>query len=76
MPKYHFHIRDGSDLRDVDAVDLRDLQTARHEGAGLVGQCLRDEPQRIWTHPDWHLDVTDKNGASLFRIHVIATGAT
>jgi hypothetical protein len=46
MPRFHFNVRDGSDLRDRDGTELPDLRTARREAVKLAGRLLLDEPDR------------------------------
>ena len=48
MPRFHFNVRDGSDLPDTDGTELPDLRTARHEAVKLAGRLLLDEPETSW----------------------------
>ena len=43
MPRYFFHVREGSDLnRDREGRDLCDVEAARREAANLVRKIMRE----------------------------------
>ena len=76
MPRYHFIVHDGTDLDDPDGTELPDLQTARIEAVKLAGGLLLHSASQFWSTPDWHIEVRDDNGLSLFRIDVEASDAS
>jgi hypothetical protein len=73
MPVYHFNVRDGSEISDSDGTDLPDIRAARLEAVKLAGQMLLDRPGTFWEGSDWHLDVSDESGLTLFRLDFTAT---
>jgi len=75
MPRFHFNVRDGSDLPDRDGTELPDLRSARREAVKLAGQLLLDQPETFWEGSDWHVAVTDETGLILFRLDFTATDA-
>jgi hypothetical protein len=75
MPRFHFNVRDGSDLPDTDGTELPDLRTARHEAVKLAGRLLLDEPETFWGGADWRVEVTDATGLILFGLDFTATDA-
>jgi hypothetical protein len=75
MPVYHFNVHDGSNVRDRDGTDLPNLWAARREGVMLAGRVLLDGPDEFWEGSDWHVDVTNASGATLFRLDFTATDA-
>jgi hypothetical protein len=36
---------------------------------------LMDKPDQFWKLPDWHVEVTDHIGLTLFRLDLTATDA-
>jgi hypothetical protein len=70
MPRFHFHIFDGRDQRDVDGIELSDFQEARVEAIRYAGEILKDDAHRIALGEDWYMDVTDDAGMILFRFHL------
>ena len=75
MPRFHFNVRDGSDLPDRDGTELPDLRTARREAVKLAGRLLLDEPDTFWEGSDWRVEVMDAAGVLLFRLDFTATDA-
>jgi hypothetical protein len=75
VPRYHFIVRDGTSLDDTDGTELPDLETARAEAVRLVGGLLRDAPANFWRVREWHVEVRDDSGLSLFRLDVTSSNA-
>lgn len=66
MPRYHFHVEDGTHLRDEDGVELPDLQAARCEAIKFAGSLICDAHDSFWALDDWRMTVTDADGLTLF----------
>jgi hypothetical protein len=75
LPRYHFIVHDGSNLDDPDGTELPDLETARSEAVRLVGGLLSDASSNFWSTQEWHVEVRDDSGLSLFRVDVTASDA-
>ena len=66
MPRFHFNVRDGHDIKDGEGVRLLDFSTARWEAIRLSGAILEDEADQLGAAEDWRLEVTDETGLILF----------
>ena len=75
MPRYHFNIRDGEDLPDVEGSELADIQAARVTAIRFAGEMLRDHASRFWNGHEWQMDVTDDTGLTLFVLSFHAVDA-
>jgi hypothetical protein len=75
VPRFHFNVRDGTNIPDPDGTELPDLKSARKEAVKLAGRLLLDEPDSFWEGSDWHVEVTDDRGVILFRLDFMATDA-
>ena len=81
MPRYFFHVHDGTVMRDRDGTELPDLQTARAEALMLAGKIIGDAGARRDLGEEWVIEVTDETGLILFRMDFVvaesaATGRT
>jgi hypothetical protein len=68
MSRYHFTTANGETHLDEEGSELQDLDTARIEGARLLGQMIRDHPDRFWESGEIILRVTDDQGKLQFEI--------
>jgi hypothetical protein len=68
MPRYHFNVYDGASSPDKEGIELADLTTARHDAVRLMGRLLLDDPDAVWGDDQWHLDVADGRGLTLFSL--------
>ena len=75
MPRFFFHLHDGHDHWDADGVELADLTACRRAAARLVGQFLRDHPERFWESNGCSLRVTDAEGDRLFSLSLLPIDA-
>jgi hypothetical protein len=75
MPRYFFHIRDGSDIADLEGTELPDLSSARVAAVELAGSMLREHAEKFWNGEDWRVEVADKSGLILFSLHFSAVEA-
>ena len=72
MPRYFFHVDDGSEQPDTEGTELAGMGQVRSEAVRLTGEILRDMGGRFWGHPEWTLTVTDQTGAKVLGLRVSA----
>jgi hypothetical protein len=63
MPRYFFHVHDGTDRPDREGVDLPSLAEAREQAVVTAAEMLRDIDGAFWRGPhEWVMRVVDKDG--------------
>lgn len=73
MPKFHFHVDDGTLVADGDGTDLPDLEAAQSEAVKAAGELLRELDGRLWQgDKTWLMHVTDENDTLLFSLNFSA----
>ena len=72
MPRYFFHIIDGTAVRDQDGTELSSIYVAQAEAIRLSGEVLRDMGGRFWDGTEWRLEVEDERARVLFVLHFSA----
>jgi hypothetical protein len=72
MPRYFFHVHDGTESRDTEGTELRDIYTAQAEAIHLSGALLRDLGAKFWNGTEWRLEVADARGCALFVLRFSA----
>ena len=70
MPRYFFHVDEGSEQPDGEGTDLADMGQVRSEAVRLSGEVLRDMEGRFWRRPEWRLTVTNESGADVLSLQV------
>jgi hypothetical protein len=75
MPRYYFHIEDGSSIRDTDGVDLDSFAEAKCAAVKLAGRVICDSAGEFWDRAEWSLTVADERGLTLCTLDVIGTQA-
>jgi hypothetical protein len=68
VPRYFFHVHDGTDVPDLEGTELRDITAARAQGLMLAGEIIRDAGRRGDLGEDWSIEVSDQGGLVLFRM--------
>ena len=76
MPRYHFHVRDGTADLDIDGVELPDLAAVRRETVAFVGQWMLDNTETVWDGEVWKVEVTDHAGFVLYTLVLSAMPAS
>jgi hypothetical protein len=66
MPRYFFHVFDGTWSRDEEGDEFPDLGDAIQEAAHIARELLDDDP-RV-NDEDFHMEVADEQGSV---VHVI-----
>lgn len=72
MPRYFFHVHDQQDHRDEEGTQLTNLGEARSQALKLLGALLAEAAEHEWSSKEWHVSVTDGEGAPLIRVSVEA----
>jgi hypothetical protein len=73
MPRFFFHIDDGSFSADPLGSDLADLGKAQEAAVTMSGEIIRDKGAEFWTsRSPWRLHVTDHAHQLLFTLHFSA----
>ena len=72
MPRYFFHLKDGSTHMDNDGVELSGHDEARTQAIVNSGEVLRDLGAKFWTSDEWRLWVTDESGETVCALRFSA----
>jgi hypothetical protein len=62
MPRYFFHIKDGSDFPDNDGTVLPDMAAARAQAVATAGAMLGEKGDTFWSGTEWQMTVVDEAG--------------
>jgi hypothetical protein len=71
MPRYYFHVEDGTGMRDDEGCELADLAKAKCEAVEYAGKLICDYASDFWNHDGWHMRVTDETDLTLFELHFV-----
>jgi hypothetical protein len=63
MPRYFFHVFDGTDSPDRDGVEYADHGEARTQAVVACGEALKDLDGAFWEKGEWRMRVVDEKGA-------------
>jgi hypothetical protein len=64
MPRFYFHVLDGSATTDETGTELPNIDAAKTEAVKLASGILREVvPERIWQGSGWQIVVTDNASA-------------
>ena len=73
MPKYFFHVDDGTLTPDAQGLDLPDLSAAKAEAIHAAGSMLSDFDGHFWSAgTPWTMQVTDEADNLLFSLQFTA----
>ncbi|MET0429691.1 MAG: hypothetical protein ABW026_14495 [Microvirga sp.] len=72
MPRYFFHVIDGTSSRDETGTDLPDIYTAQAQAIRLSAEILREMGAKFWNGTEWKLEVADDHDRILFVLHFSA----
>ena len=70
MPRYFFHVIDGTVLLDHDGTELPDLHAARAMAIHTSGELLCGLEEH-WDGTEWHMEVADEAGRVLLALHFV-----
>jgi hypothetical protein len=67
---FHFKLTDGSVVKDIEALELSDLDAAREEAVGLARDLTRETfgHRREWSN--WTVIVADDSGEQVIRVPI------
>lgn len=68
MPRYFFHVVDGSTFTDLEGTELPNIKAARNEAVRFAGSLLKDKPETFWDAGEWTMRVTDAADLTLFQL--------
>ena len=72
MPRYFFHVIDGTSSCDETGTELPDIYTAQAQAIRLSAEILQEMGARFWSGTEWKVEVTDEQGRILFVLHFSA----
>ena len=72
MPRYFFHVYDGSSSLDQEGTEFPDIYTAQAQAIRTSGEILRDMGAQFWDGTEWRLEVADARGQVLFVLRFSA----
>lgn len=67
MPAYLFRLT-GAVEEDIEAVELPDLATVKVEATRLLGELVRDHPERLSSGQELTVKVSDVDGRHCFSV--------
>ena len=70
MPRYYFNVSDEASLDEL-GLDLPSLLAARHEGARLMSDIMKDHPEHFMNGGDWTLTISNDESAELFQTRIL-----
>lgn len=75
MPRFFFHVHDGTTMLDDEGTVLPNVDTARKMAVTFAGELLRDLRRDVEDGEDWKVDVADEHGLILFTVMLSALDA-
>ncbi|HYG48002.1 MAG TPA: hypothetical protein VD846_08670 [Allosphingosinicella sp.] len=75
MPRYFFHIEDGSTTHDEEGTVLENVTVAKGEAVKLAGQMICDSAGSFWDRQEWKLTAANAEGLTLFCLHFVGIDA-
>lgn len=73
MPRYFFHVTDGSDISDLEGTVLENDAAARTEAVRFSGELLSDNAEHFWSGEEWKMRVTNEKDLTLFELMFTAS---
>lgn len=67
MPRYFFHLVDGSNIRDEVGEELPDLAAARRSALLILGEILNSRSERFWQDGSVRV-VVDCDGRTVIEV--------
>src|SRR4051812_18911831 len=75
MPRFHFHLEDGTTFRDEEGTVLPNLEAARINAVKLLGHVMADNAREFLSTREWTMNVTDRRDLLLFSVNVASVDA-
>lgn len=76
MPRYFFHVHDGTSTKDAVGTELPDIFAAQLEAIQTSGELLREMGHKFWDGTEWSMEVTNEAGRVLFVLRFSAEERT
>ena len=74
MPRYFFHVIDGTSLRDETGTELPDIYTAQAQAIRLSAEIPREMGAKFWNGTEWKLEVADEHVSRCLKQNVTGLG--
>ena len=68
MPRYFFHVHDGTEVPDQDGVELVDTNEARVQAVIASGEALKDLKGAFWKEGEWRMRVLHPRPGAVGRV--------
>jgi hypothetical protein len=68
MQRFFFHVFDNKAIFDPEGAELPNWQAAQAFAIRYMGELLQSNANLIAKYQDWHMNVTDSDGAVLMRL--------
>ncbi|GEO19068.1 DUF6894 family protein [Microvirga aerophila] len=69
MPRYFFHVYNGTALFDEEGTELSGLDEAGRVARETTGEIIRDGGIKPWQVFDCHMEVTDAAGQVMLKLY-------
>jgi hypothetical protein len=77
MPRYFFHVDNGTFAPDDTGAELPDLAAARVEAVRAAGEMINEANRSFWDNlTPWNMHVTDSDHHLLFTLEFVAKVAS
>ena len=76
MPRFFFHVHDGSFYADEHGTELPDQDRARNIALEILSHLVRGASGDLWCGSAFRVIVEDERGAPLFTLEVRALSVT
>ncbi len=73
MPRFYFHVHDGTPVPDAEGVELADTPAACAEAIRCSGEIIRDFPRSVSQRLDWRMIVTNDADLPIYTLRFSAT---
>lgn len=71
MPRYFFHLQDGTDIPDTEGTELAGTAQARAQ-AIAAGEMIKHQGDVVWDGSEWRMHVVDEAGTPVFTLRFSA----
>jgi hypothetical protein len=73
MPRFYFHIEDGSEVIDDLGRELSSVAAAKCEALRYASRLICDDAQRFWDVGEFQMTVANEKGLTLFSLALTLT---
>jgi hypothetical protein len=69
--RVYFHLKNGAEtIRDLDGVEVSDLEEARVQAGRAIEELRQEDPLAAEDWSGWRLDAADESGRLLFSLEL------